>query len=53
MTLYHHRPTATLQARRAHLLTLPRNWSTDEQTEMRAIESELTVRNVLSIGLNF
>ena len=50
---YADRPTAALQARRAFLLALPRDFTPDEAAEVRAIEAELTARNVLSIGIAF
>ena len=50
---YTTRPTDALQARRAVLLALPRDFTPDEAAEVRAIEAELTARNVLSIGIDF
>ena len=50
---YADRPTAHLQARRAVLLALPRDFTPDEAAEVRAIERELQARNVLSIGIDF
>lgn len=50
---YADRPTAHLQARRACLLALPRDFTPDEAAEVRAIEAALTARKVLSIGIDF
>ena len=50
---YADRPTAALQARRAVLLALPREWTFEERCEAHAIEAELQARNVLSIGIDF
>ena len=50
---YTTRPTAHLQARRAVLLALPRDFTPDEAAEVRAIERELWQRKVLSVGIDF
>jgi hypothetical protein len=50
---YADRPTATLQARRETILQVPRDFTSDERSELRAIEAVLQARGVLSIGIHF
>ena len=50
---YERKSTEALQARREIILRVPRDFTSDERAELRAIEAVLTARNVLSIGINF
>ena len=50
---YAERPTAALQARRAVLLALPRDFTPAEAAEVRAIDRALWQRKVLSVGIDF
>ena len=53
MNSYTQRSTATLQAQRAFLMAEPRSLTLEEEAMLRAIDTELSARNVLSIGLDF